>query len=125
MFDTCRMLGRSATSIFRLLAWTCLLAIVVLSLVPGSARPHTGAAGWMEHFMAYSGAGFCFALGYARLHQRLLVGIVLALGSAVLEVLQNFAPQRYPALHDSLAGIGGVTLGLFVGALVASLLGRD
>jgi hypothetical protein len=34
------------------------LAIIVLSLVPGAYRPHTGLPGVAEHFIAYYSTGF-------------------------------------------------------------------
>ena len=43
---------------FRWLAIACLLAIAVLSLVPGDDRPHTGYSGNIEHLVAYVGTAF-------------------------------------------------------------------
>ncbi len=43
----------------RILAWTSVLAIVILSVVPGHIRPHAGLPGRFEHFTAYAGAGPC------------------------------------------------------------------
>ncbi len=42
------------TRLFRLAGVTGVFLIVVLSLVPGSYRPHTGAPGGLEHFFAYT-----------------------------------------------------------------------
>ena len=39
------------------------LAISVLSLVPGTYRPHIGLPGVAEHFIAYYSTAFAFALG--------------------------------------------------------------
>ena len=48
------------------------LAIIVLSLVPGTYRPHTGLPGVAEHFIAYCSTAFAFALGFGRTHPELL-----------------------------------------------------
>ena len=37
----------------RVLVWLSVVAITVLSLLPGDYRPHTGAPGRVEHFAAY------------------------------------------------------------------------
>lgn len=44
--------------------WSCVAAIIVLSLVPGNARPHTGAPGKIAHFIAYLGTGLFIAAHY-------------------------------------------------------------
>jgi hypothetical protein len=44
------LMGRVAT-------WLCVALLIVLSLVPGPDRPHTGIAGQSEHFIAYAGTG--------------------------------------------------------------------
>ena len=54
------------TRIFRWAGWVGVLAIAVLSLVPRSARPHTGAPSQLEHYAAYLLVGFFFALGYSQ-----------------------------------------------------------
>ena len=92
-------------------AFACIAAIAVLSLVPGAERPHTGAPGRVEHFVAYGGTGFLLALGYLGWRQRLVAWIGLAGVSGVFEILQNFIPGRSPSLFDALASSGGLTLG--------------
>ncbi len=105
----------------RFFVWACVLAIVVLSLVPGSMRPHTPMPGRMEHFVAYAGAGLFLALGYQSARQRMLGWLCLAAGSGLFEILQNFTPDRGPSAYDALASAGGLTVGLLVGALAAAL----
>ena len=39
------------------MGWIGVVAIAVLSLVPGSLRPHTGLPGQMEHALAYGLTG--------------------------------------------------------------------
>ncbi len=95
----------------RVIAWISVLAIVVLSVVPGHIRPHTGLPGRVEHFMAYAGAGFLFGLGYLRWEERLSIWIGLSVVSGILEVIQEFVPDRSPSPLDALASICGLTLG--------------
>ena len=114
--DFYRLHGASSATIFRVLAWACVPTIAILSLVPGAARPHTDLPGLAEHSIAYAGTGFFFALGYIGLQQRLCAWIGLAIAACVFEILQRFSPGRSPSLFDALASIGGLTLGLAVGA---------
>ena len=97
----------------------------LLSLVPGAERPHTGAPGRAEHFVAYGGTGFLLALGYLGWRQRLVAWIGLAAASGVFEILQNFVPGRSPSLFDALASTGGLTLGTAVGVLLTAALAWD
>ena len=97
----------------------------ILSLVPGAERPHTGAPGRAEHFVAYGGTGFLLALGYLGWRQRLVAWIGLAAASGVFEILQNFIPGRSPSLFDALASTGGLTLGTAVGVILTAALAWD
>ena len=104
------------------LAWTCVVAIAVLSLLPGGDRPHTGLPGRAEHFIAYAGTGFLFALGYSDLRHRFMAWAGLAIASCVFEVLQNFVPGRSPSPLDALASTSGLTLGLVLGAILSGMI---
>ena len=91
----------------RIATWLCVATIVVLSLVPGDERPHTGLEGQWEHFMAYAGTGLIAMLAYRR---ALWTIAGLCLLSSVLELLQNFVPGRGPAVMDAIfSTAGGVT----------------
>jgi VanZ family protein len=74
-----------------------------------------------EHFVAYAGTGFFFALSYYGLRERLLVWFGLAVASGVFEILQNFVPGRSPSPLDALASTSGLTLGLLSGVIVATV----
>ena len=114
-----------ARRIAHVLAFACIAAIAVLSLLPGAERPHTGAPGRFEHFVAYGGTGFLLALGYLGRRQRLVAWISLAGASGVFEILQNFIPGRSPSLFDALASTGGLTLGMAVGVILTAALAWD
>jgi hypothetical protein len=65
------------------------LVIGVLSLVPGTLRPETGAPGQFEHFVAYLGAATFLALGSNSAGQR-WQSLWLVRYAAALETL-NFS----------------------------------
>ena len=96
--------------------------IIILSLVPGSARPHSGVGGNYEHGIAYALVGFAFAMGYRAIRERLLSGLALAVGAAILELLQNFIPGRNPEVAGFVASTTGAWLGLAVAIFAAAVL---
>jgi len=108
----------------RLAAIACCVAIAVLSLLPGDARPHTGFPGKLEHFVAYAGTGLVFALGCFEPRRRLAFWLGLGIASGLFEVLQNFVPGRSPSVFDALASILGLSCGLLAGVAVAGSLNR-
>ncbi len=102
----------------------CLIAIIVLSLVPGEARPHTGAPGEFEHFIAYMGTGLFIAARYRSLRARLALWAAIGTLSFILEFVQNFVPDREPDVFDALASSSGLTLGIILGGLIISATHR-
>ncbi len=104
----------------RLAAGACVIAIVILSVVPYSARPETGMPKELEHFTAYAGAGLFLSLALPSLYQRLTGWIVLASASGVLEVAQKLAPGRTPSFLDAVASAGGLTAGMIAGVCFAA-----
>jgi hypothetical protein len=55
------------------------LGIIILSLVPGVDRPHTGLPGEVEHFIAYGLTASALALGFRPLAFRVVLAIGLSL----------------------------------------------
>lgn len=106
----------------RILAWLCVLAVITLSLVPGSLRPHTMSSGRAEHFLAYAGAGLLFGIAYHSLRERVTIWVGLAVVSCALEVLQNLIPNRSPSILDALASTSGLTFGLLFGAVACAYI---
>jgi VanZ family protein len=96
--------------------------IVVLSLLPAQTRPHTGAGGEYEHWVAYALVGGAFAAGYSKTRARLFAGLALTGSAAILELLQNFIPGRTPEFTGFLASSLGAWSGIFLVALAASFL---
>jgi VanZ family protein len=110
----------------RAAAWTCVLALAFLSLVPLSLKPETGAPGQLNHIFAYFVTGAVIACAYPRAPVRIVLSLI-AYG-CVLETLQTFVPGRDPkpvdALSSGLGAVAGVFVGFFLFRLLASRLGR-
>lgn len=101
----------------RVAATLCVVAITFLSLLPGSWQERTALPGPVEHFIAYSGTGLVLA---AVLPRSALVLAALALGvySGLMELLQNFAPGRDPAVRDFIVSSAGACFGIAIGACI-------
>jgi VanZ family protein len=97
------------------------LAIIVLSLVPGALRPHTGLPGEAEHFLAYCLTAFALAFGFRPAVYRLGLALGLTLLAGSMEIFQHFVPGRHPAIADALASSLGGLLGLTLGSLLFEL----
>lgn len=90
------------------------LTIVVLSVVPGTMRPHLLGNDYFEHFIAYFVTGSLFAIGYPRPIQWLSSGVLLAICAGLLEFVQLWIPGRT-------ADVGGFVTAA-VGAWVALVI---
>jgi hypothetical protein len=101
----------------RLTSWLVVLALVILSVVPGDMRPHTGLPGAVEHFGLYLAVCALLAVGYERRVAASVVALVLSLAAANLELVQLLVPHRYPGWLDVAASAGGA----FAGAGLARL----
>jgi hypothetical protein len=97
-------------------------AITVLSLLPGSERPHTSLSGQAEHFIAYACTGFALGLGYLGLRERLIFWVTLATASGVFEILQRWIPGRSCEIVDAVVSTLGLSTGLILGAMATSRL---
>ena len=97
------------------------LAIILLSLVPGPDRPHTGLPGEAEHFAAYCLTGLAFAAGVRPLAFRIVLAAGLTLLAGSMEVLQHFVPGRHPAAADAIASSLGALTGIALGGLLFGL----
>jgi len=88
--------------------------IVVLSVVPGTMRPHLLGNDYFEHFIAYFVTCSLFAIGYPRPIQLLSSGVLLAICAGLLEFVQLWIPGRT-------ANVGGFVTAA-VGAWIALLI---
>jgi VanZ family protein len=110
----------SILSFFRYLGLGALVAIGILSEVPGGLRPHVFAAGQLEHFVAYFAAALLLALGFWSRRNVLLLSLALPIYAAVLEIAQLLVPGRNSEFIDFFASSGGVYAGIISAWLLRS-----
>jgi len=103
---------------FRAVGWACVVAIVVVSLVPGDARPDTGLPGQIDHIIAYCGAAGLLGLGYPATKSRFGTIVMLISLAATLEVAQRWIPGRHPQFIDFAASVAGTSLGMLAEMVV-------
>jgi VanZ family protein len=103
---------------FRIVAWSGVAAIVVLSLLPGHDRPHLVEVSQFEHVGAYGAAGVALALGYTQLRSHVMIGLCLMALAGALELGQLWVPGRNARVIDWAAGSLGAWAGI---ALVLAL----
>ena len=108
-------------TVARVFGLFCVLTIIVLSLVPGVDRPHTGLPGEAEHFIAYCSTGTAFALGFWSIGPRVVIALGLTLLAGSMEILQMWVPGRHPAIVDTVASSMGGLLGIALGGLLLGL----
>lgn len=110
----------SAPSFWRLPFWICLVAVLVLSLLPPSINmPSTG---WdkFNHALAFGVLALLSSRAYPNHCLRLLV-LLLAYGG-LIEVLQSFTTYRLAEWADLLADGIGLIAAMLLMKLVAMLL---
>ncbi len=101
----------------RISAWLAVLAIIVLSVVPGNMRPDVLGNDHAEHFAAYFVAGSLFAAGY---QVPVLSGVFLTICAGSLELVQLWIPGRAATAGDFTAS----TIGAWVGLLAIVVVRR-
>lgn len=106
----------------RVLALFSLIAICVLSLVPGQYRPHTIILpSVFEHVAAYTVAAFLLGLAYVgRLSPIRLVLLLTAYG-ALIELCQLWIPGRNGQIIDIFADFAGASVGVIAASVLVRL----
>jgi VanZ family protein len=90
-------------------------AVIVFSLLPGSAVPRLPMSETLEHFMAYLGLALVPAAAVKRGRWALAAVAAMACLGLALEVFQFRVPGRAFELSDILANCAGVTVGTLAG----------
>jgi VanZ family protein len=116
------MIAFPRTVILKLVAWSCLVTIGVLSLLPSAYVKRTGLGGHLEHVAAYLLTAALFCLAYRSRRHFLGITTGLAAAAALFEIGQAFSTGRTPSLEDWMASSTGVVAGAVIGFLVARLL---
>jgi VanZ family protein len=99
-----------------------LLAIGLLSVLPGQYRPHIFEPSQFEHMAAYIGAATALAFIYAPELKAIRVVVFLGAFGAVLEVLQIWIPGRNASFVDVAADVAGAFVGIAVAMMVARVM---
>jgi VanZ family protein len=102
------------STLLKIAAMGAILALAVLSLLPGAARPHTGASGNLEHLLAYTGAAALLVLAFP-VARSWRAAAALAVMAAVLEILQLWIPGRSAGLDNWAFSSLGAGLGALAG----------
>jgi VanZ family protein len=102
---------------FRIAGWLAVAAIVVLSLLPGQDRPHSGAPGEFEHLVAYLVAAVVLGIGYPERKTQVKLAVFLMLLSGLMEICQLWIPGR----NSELAGFLGSSARAIIGMILATM----
>ncbi|WP_407339356.1 VanZ family protein [Methylocapsa polymorpha] len=106
---------RCSLTLAKTVGFLGILAIIVLSLLPGSDRPHTGLPGKAEHFIAYCFTASALAFGFRSRASWVVIAIGVTLLAGSMEILQLWVPGRHSDIGDafvsSLGGLLGIVLG--------------
>jgi VanZ family protein len=97
-------------------------AIVILSLVPPTLRPETGAPHSFEHFTIFAATGFAFGLGYKSRYD--LLAVLLVIFSSAIEIAQLFVPGRHARLSDLIIDAVAIWIGLAMSSLLSLVRAR-
>ena len=100
-----------------------IVAVVVISLVPGNERPHTGMSGNAEHFIAYGMVAGALGLGFVRL-PIWLGPLGLSLFSGFAEICQIWIPGRSPGVDNWVESTFGAVAGAAAALAIIALLRR-
>lgn len=104
----------------RIAGWLAVIAIVVLSLVPGDLRPHVVTSNKLEHFGAYLVAASLLRIGHTGRQTSLMIAVLLPILAGSLEIGQLWIPGRHARLTDFAVS----TLGVWAALTALSLLRR-
>jgi VanZ family protein len=108
----------------RIAAWVSIVAVAVLSLLPGSRIVRTELGGSLEHVIAYTGTALLTALAYEERGTLRPLALLVAY-AALLEFLQKFSPGRHAQLRDFLFSAAGVMIGIAGFTLLKALQRRE
>jgi len=96
--------------------WTAVLVVAIGSLTPGDALPPIGSHDKLLHLLGHGGLAVHGGFAYATMRLRLVTGLVLF--GAVLEVLQQWVPNRSFDWLDMVANVSGVLIAMMVVAAI-------
>jgi len=96
------------------------LAVILVSVVPGELRPHTGSGGGTEHFAAYLFVAFALGVPCKSYRAMYFTALFLTLQAGALEITQFYVPGREPGWAELVTGSLGALLGAASGKALQS-----
>jgi VanZ family protein len=102
---------RRARRMWLTLAWSSALLVFIVSLIPppGPATERLVGLDKPLHAVMYAGLMFCYSKAYAKSLWLLLALALLGYGG-LLELLQQFTPDRDPSIPDAIANLLGISI---------------
>ncbi len=116
--------ARAIRHAVRMIAWACVLALAILSLLPADEIVRTGMGGQIEHVVAYAATGALLTWSYRNVGAFWIFAGLIAYAGA-LEALQRYSPGRSSNLEDFAFSAGGVVLGMLLGWALRRSTGRS
>jgi|SRR5262252_3659663 len=109
-------------NIGRVVAWLVLAVIILLSLVPPSARPITFFPHKIEHAGIFFVDGIAFGVAYCGYKWVSSIGAVIF--CAGLELAQLMIPGRHARLSDFFVNAAAICVGIFAGSTLTRMTRR-
>jgi VanZ family protein len=106
----------------RAVGFACIVVLIVLSLLPGNERPHTGSPGQLEHAVAYFGTALFLTLGFRTTRDRVATISLLVALAALMELIQRMIPGRHSQFIDWFASSIGAGSGVLAIVLIERVL---
>lgn len=110
---------RAMRRLLKLAAWSLLLGVVIVTLVPLGWRPVVVGAAGLERFLAFALLGSAWSLAYARHRLWSLAGLLVLAG--LVEAAQALAIDRHGRFDDLAVKALGLMVGVAAGAALSAL----
>jgi hypothetical protein len=108
--------------LLKIAAWSLLVAVIAVTLVPPELRPSSGLPLKVERFLAFAMLAGAFAMAYPK--RWLFIALIICLGAILLELMQLLVPGRDASAIDAAAKVLGAVAGT-AGAQIMQRLGRQ
>jgi len=113
------LLAMLSRRLFRVAGLCGIILILILSLIPGTERPHTGLPGGAEHFLAYCLTAAILALGFWSWSMRIAIAVGLTFLASLMEI-QLWIPGRNAQISDAFVSGLGSLCGIVLGGIALS-----
>ncbi len=97
----------------RVLAWSLLFTIFLVTISPIGLRPHTLTTVNLDRGAAFAAISMLFVFGYPDRWKR--IGLLLVAGAALFEIMQVISPTRHANVEDAVVKSLGVLVGVAAG----------